>query len=252
MKNKLIFISILFISNNIISMESGRTSPVLPIELDYFEKLPKNKQREVLLRLFEGIVNKKYIISTNLETLLKRLSDLFWETKNPDFNIALTKNRELLFKKMGYELSKAFNLQDLNNALIDLSLDKDKILLLLFAGADINYNNGFSTPLLSATREVNLTTMKLLIEKGADVNATISKGRFIGQTPLIRVILAKGIFGFIKDEAVKILIDAGAKVDIKDQNGKIALNYAKEQGLKDTEKMLLDAWEKQKLSTLKK
>ena len=40
------------------------------------------------------------------------------------------------------------------------------------------------------------------------------------------------------DQTVKILIDRGADIKIKDDDGKTALDYAKEKELKDIEELL--------------
>ena len=63
--------------------------------------------------------------------------------------------------------------------------------------------------------------------------------------------LIETLVGFIYDlpesglyETVKILIDRGADINIKDEDGKTALDYAKEKELKDIEELLINSLSK--------
>ncbi|TXJ42656.1 hypothetical protein EPJ70_11950 [Brachyspira aalborgi] len=63
--------------------------------------------------------------------------------------------------------------------------------------------------------------------------------------------LIETLVGFIYDlpknglyETVKILIDRGADIKIKDEDGKTALDYAKEKELKDIEELLINSLNK--------
>jgi ankyrin repeat protein len=97
--------------------------------------------------------------------------------------------------------------------------------LLLDAGADINTPDTFIglTPLMNAAGNRNLDAVKLLVAKGAGVNAVskteglprIQTGtvEFGGWTPL----LMASAFG--PPEAVKVLLDAGARIDAQDYRG---------------------------------
>ena len=103
--------------------------------------------------------------------------------------------------------------------------DTATVRLLLDAGADIETPDTFIglTPLMNAAGNRNVDVGKLLIAKGANVNAVskteglpkIQTGtvEFGGWTPL----LMAAAFG--PPEAVKTLLDAGAKIDAQDYRG---------------------------------
>jgi ankyrin repeat protein len=103
--------------------------------------------------------------------------------------------------------------------------DTTTVRLLLEAGADIDTPDTFIglTPLMNAAGNRNLEAVKLLLAKGAKLNAVskteglpkIQTGtvEFGGWTPL----LMASAFG--PPEAVKVLLDAGAKIDAQDYRG---------------------------------
>jgi ankyrin repeat protein len=103
--------------------------------------------------------------------------------------------------------------------------DMATVRLLLDAGADLNTPDTFVglTPLMNAAGNRNLALVKLLLAKGAGVNAVskteglpkIQTGtvEFGGWTPL----LMASAFG--PPEAVKVLLDAGARIDAQDYRG---------------------------------
>jgi hypothetical protein len=103
--------------------------------------------------------------------------------------------------------------------------DTATVQLLLDAGADFDTPDTFIglTPLMNAAGNRNLEAVKLLLAKGAKVNAVskteglpkIQTGtvEFGGWTPL----LMAAAFG--PPEAVKVLLDAGAKIDAQDYRG---------------------------------
>lgn len=103
--------------------------------------------------------------------------------------------------------------------------DTATIRLLLDAGADIDTPDTFIglTPLMNAAGNRNVEAVKLLVAKGAKVNAVskteglpkIQTGtvEFGGWTPL----LMASAFG--PPEAVQVLLDAGARVDAQDYRG---------------------------------
>jgi len=103
--------------------------------------------------------------------------------------------------------------------------DTATIRLLLGASADIQTADTFIglTPLINASGNRNLEAVKLLLSKGANVNA-VSKTQdlpriqtgiveFGGWTPLLMSV------PFGPPEIVKTLIDAGAKVNVQDYRG---------------------------------
>src|SRR4030066_296560 len=90
--------------------------------------------------------------------------------------------------------------------------------------------------LIDAAMQGNITavkgyteTAKLLIEKGADVNA---KDEFSGMTALIWA----SSYGHL--ETVKLLIEKGAGVHARTHSGKTALTIASEKGHMDIVKIL--------------
>lgn len=109
--------------------------------------------------------------------------------------------------------------------------DTETIRLLVDAGLDVNAADfaGF-TPLINAAANRNVEAARLLLAKGADVNAQSGDGSFqkvkagsiaLGNwTPLI----AAAVFG--PHDLVRMLIDAGARVDVKDVRGMTPLMTA--------------------------
>jgi ankyrin repeat protein len=107
---------------------------------------------------------------------------------------------------------------------------------LIEAGADVNYSDAETgeTPLHAALcktdhREFD-AIIKILLAKGADPNRATKPGvetdafmrdiRTRAETPLHRA----GAFG--SEEAIRMLLDAGAKKDAKDMNGDSPLTWA--------------------------
>jgi mono/diheme cytochrome c family protein len=103
--------------------------------------------------------------------------------------------------------------------------DTTTIRLLLEANADLNTADTFIglTPLINASGNRNLEAVKLLLAKGANVNAVskteglpkIQTGtvEFGGWTPLLMAV------PFGPPEIAKTLMDAGAKVNVQDYRG---------------------------------
>ena len=130
---------------------------------------------------------------------------------------------------------------------------KDTVKLLLKRGADINATNKLgetalffastlffqqdlakdlpeedATKLLKNALEEQLNTLKLLIKSGADVNATTLEEK----TPLMWAVSLPG-----HAKIVELLLDAGADISHKNNNGKTALDIAKQ--TKDEETIAL-------------
>lgn len=94
---------------------------------------------------------------------------------------------------------------------------------LLEEGADINQANQFQiTPLLRAVAEMNPHRIGWLLNHGADVNGLDRQGK--GETPL-HYAASNGLFA-----SVKLLVDAGADLSIRNIHGQTALDYAEDQG----------------------
>ena len=90
---------------------------------------------------------------------------------------------------------------------------------LIVAGADLNgLDPGrWSTPLCSAVENGYWAITELLIEKGADVNGVGLEGR----TPL-HYAARKG-----DEKSVTKLIEHGARTDLKDAIGQLAIDFSK-------------------------
>lgn len=89
---------------------------------------------------------------------------------------------------------------------------------LIAAGADVNIaTDGGNTAIQEAALQGNVAITKLLIEKGANVNAVNQWN----ETPLFICGLAKG-----SAEVAQLLLDAGADKTMKDVDGKTAVDMA--------------------------
>lgn len=99
--------------------------------------------------------------------------------------------------------------------------DFDVVRTLLVLGANVNGGPADSwSPLESAVHNNAIALARLFIERGADVNA-IGKA---GYTPLL---LAASI-DFGDTGMMQLLLKAGARVDIRNPDGKTALDLARE------------------------
>jgi ankyrin repeat protein len=99
--------------------------------------------------------------------------------------------------------------------------DFDVVRTLLDLGASVNGDPAATwSPLESAVHNNRVALARLFIERGADVN-TIGKA---GYTPLL---LAASI-DFGDTEMMQLLLEAGARVDIRNPDGKTALDLARE------------------------
>ena len=87
------------------------------------------------------------------------------------------------------------------------------------------------TPLWWAAEKGHEAVVKLLLEKGADVE---SKDRYYGQTPLSWA-AEKG-----HEAVVKLLLEKGADVESKDEYGRTPLWWAAEKGHEAVVKLLLE------------
>jgi len=100
---------------------------------------------------------------------------------------------------------------------------------LLNYGADIDaYDNGRLSPLIMAANRGHTALALLFIERGADVNIQ----HVNGWTALIDA-TARG-----DEKLVNALLNAGANKNLAEKNGKTAIDYAKEYGFKNIEKIL--------------
>lgn len=132
----------------------------------------------------------------------------------------------------------------------------------LDAGAGVDESDGSATPLYLAVRAGHFAAAKLLIERGADVNAAPTAGLGPALMPalakrrvdLINLLLDGGAnpnsdrggqaalhvavtLGCL--DCVKALVEAGADVNAKTKDGKTALHLAKRKGQRDVADYLL-------------
>ena len=93
--------------------------------------------------------------------------------------------------------------------------------LLLAGKADVNLQNkNGESALMSATS--NTDVLKLLLEKGANPNAANEEG----VTPLMAVVSGAS-YDKTKAERARLLLEKGAKTDLKDKQGRSALDIAR-------------------------
>jgi len=90
----------------------------------------------------------------------------------------------------------------------------------LDAGAGVDESGGPATPLYLAVRGGHLAAAKLLIERGADVNAADDKG----QTALHLSVASA------EDSVVKLLAARGANLEARDGGGRTPLDLARAGG----------------------
>ena len=114
------------------------------------------------------------------------------------------------------------NKEQLNQKLIEAieGEDVNKAKILIEKGADVNARDKEDISVLSLTAQNNLLDIaKLLIEKGADVNET---DKFLGATALAWVSVYDD-----KTEVAKLLIENGADVNATDKFGNSILTSTK-------------------------
>ena len=108
---------------------------------------------------------------------------------------------------------------DINQDLIKAADDRrwERVKRILNEGADVNGRGGNRnyTALMLASKYGELKIVKLLLEKGADINAKDNRG----YTPLSEA----SIYGQL--EVAKLLLEKGANVNAKDNDGVTCLLY---------------------------
>ena len=112
--------------------------------------------------------------------------------------------------------------------------DIQKVRFLLPLGADVNAKDPYAnmTPLMMAAYDGYTEIAKLLIEKGAEVNA--KGGVDMDMTPLIYAASQDRL------DMVKLLIENGANVNVKSKYGWTPLFFAASRGKVDIAKLFID------------
>jgi hypothetical protein len=123
-------------------------------------------------------------------------------------------------------------LADDAGSLIDAAIagDLPTIKVLLDKGADINTKaTDGSTPLIYAAQNGRISVVETLLKKGADVNLPNNGGS-----------TAIGLASFMGDTNIaKMLLEKGAKIDKADANGKTPIFYASLAGNEEIVRMLI-------------
>lgn len=101
--------------------------------------------------------------------------------------------------------------------------DTSRVMSLLESGVDVNARTSDDSYALNRAAVYNQDrTVRILLERGADPNVQNSEG----DTPLICATKYAGGHAAI----VKLLVEGGTDLMIKDKDGKTALDYAKAKG----------------------
>ncbi|MCL4361259.1 ankyrin repeat domain-containing protein [Candidatus Dependentiae bacterium] len=209
--------------------------------------------------VFENVVDPRLGLEKSIRNLINRKDDLIKTLKElktkfgfrEEFKDLQTPKEDKVLNIMAKELKSKFNLKDLQLIWREF-LNWTYVLKLLFqAGVNLNENISGETPLILASRQLFVSTIKFFVD---ELKANVNQQDFLGHSPLIYVIIAMiqepdpiipGAFIYKhadpdeKKKAVEILLNAKANVNLRSKNGKTALDYARELDLKEIEKILL-------------
>jgi ankyrin repeat protein len=109
----------------------------------------------------------------------------------------------------------------------------DKARVLVSSGADVSIlNNDGQTALMLAASEGNAELIRFLGASDTDINR---KNRSLGATPLMQGASRGSV------ETVQVLLDLGADLEVRDNEGRTALMYAASNGTDDVVTLLLEA-----------
>lgn len=140
---------------------------------------------------------------------------LYWSLFNCQFDAA----KFLLMKGANVNLTDSYGSAPLHLAVSCKNVEPSFIEAIIQKGADVNYKNtsdGF-TSLHYAISSRSVGVSKLLIDKGADINAPDNKGT----TPLILAVQKDAL------PVAKLLLERGADVNLFDKRKKNAMSYTK-------------------------
>ena len=183
-----------------------------------------------------------------------------------DAEEALRKTQAANLRPLTKDLPTA-DMSDKNAQLIQAAKDGNlpAVQTALSEGAEVNARDTThgGTPLIWTSYNSHAEVIKLLLEKGAEINAKANNGAtalmmaaYQGHTEIIKLLLEKGadVNAKSKDgitalwqaaqnghtEVVKLLLEKGAEVNAKDTDGGTALMVASESGHTEVVKLLLD------------
>lgn len=91
-----------------------------------------------------------------------------------------------------------------------------------------SYETSDVNPLCLAISKGDITTVKQIISYGIDINETTNRG----MTPLMYAAI------YNQSEIAKLLLEKGAKLDMKDKSGSTALDHAKNSGFESVVEVL--------------
>lgn len=128
--------------------------------------------------------------------------------------------RLLLRSHANMNLADSFYTVPLVAAVGSRTPDEEIIRLLLDRGAKVSDSRFGRTPLMEAAHEGTAQSVRLLLKRGADINAT-------GDDGFTALMLAAG---WNSPDIVALLIAHGADIRVKNNRGQTALELAKEKG----------------------
>jgi len=194
-------------------------------------------------------INKKLLNASNLGNL-KLIRSVLKQGAN--INIKDHRGRTSLMiatYNNDYETSKLLIVEGANVNILDNLLNNpflyagaegyiDILRLTIDAGADASLLNRYGgTALIPASEHGYVDVVKLILTK---TNTDVNLINHLGWTALLEaIILSNGNKN--QQETIKLLIEYGADVNIKDFNNVSPYEHAKRRGFKEIEKILLNA-----------
>jgi serine/threonine-protein phosphatase 6 regulatory ankyrin repeat subunit A len=172
----------------------------------------------------DGYTMLYYVLKNNKDLkMAKKLIEAGADVNLPSSNgmtpllIATSKANELQLKKINISDDENSVQKEIREAIINEKIEEEiersvSILkMLIEAGADVNQETPYGTPLMSASiSDLNNKMVEILIKEGAKIDQQDKNGR----TALFYAQI------FDSQEIIGILIKNGADVSIKDKNGK--------------------------------
>ena len=146
----------------------------------------------------------------------KEKSTISFETQKL-FNALYENNISLVMRMLDQREVDINARNETGHTLLHIALDKESIKLLISKGADVNARDAQGmTPIFN--KEINLII--LLVKAGADIRLQSSKGN--------TALMWFAYSGYL--EGIKYLVSLGAKIDIKNSDNQTALDIAEQFG----------------------